>query len=103
MILSKIRNNDQSETLFVIIPNLDLWIRCCVKSYIFNSGDYNVKKSRTGLVALVEGLTRNVITNCMKDFNLDQYNVVHLLFKNISYLELWLPSWLAERNHLGNI
>ena len=66
MILSNIRNIDQSETFFVITLNLDQWIRCCVKSSIFNLGDYNVRKSRTGCGALVEGLTRNDITNCMK-------------------------------------
>ena len=58
---------------FVISLNLESmdWMLC--KEFFFSSGDYNVKKSRTGWVALVEGLTRNVITNCM--------NVVHLLFK----------------------
>ena len=71
MILSNIRNIDQSETFFVIILNLDQWIRCCIKSSIFSSDDYYVQKSRTGWVALVEGLTRNgltrnVILNCMK-------------------------------------
>ena len=68
MILGNIRYIDQSETFFAIILNLDQWIRCCIKSSIFSSGDYNVQKSRTGLVALVEGLTRNVILNCMKCF-----------------------------------
>ena len=34
MILSNIRNIDQSETFFVIILNPDQWIRCCVKSSI---------------------------------------------------------------------
>ena len=38
------------------------------KEFYFSSGDYNVQKSRTGWVAYVEGLTRNVITNCMNDF-----------------------------------
>ena len=52
--------------IFVIILNLDQWIRCCVKSFIFSSGNYNVQNSRTSWVALVEGLTRNGITNCMK-------------------------------------
>ena len=66
MILSNIRNIDQSETFFVSILNLDQWIRYYVKSSIFSSGDYNVQKSRTGWVALVEGLTKNFITNCMK-------------------------------------
>ena len=66
MIWSNIRNIDQSETFFVIILNLNQWIRFCVKSSIFSSGNYNVQKSRTGWVALVEGLTRNSITNCMK-------------------------------------
>ena len=66
MILSNIRNIDQSERFCVIILNLDQWIRCCVKSSIFGSGDYNVQKSRTGSVSLVEGLTRNVISNCIK-------------------------------------
>ena len=64
MILSNIRNIDQSETFFVIILNLDQWIRCCVKGSIFSSGNYNaffVQNSRTGWVALVESLTRNVI------------------------------------------
>ena len=63
-------NIDQSETLFVIILNLDQWIRCCVKSSSFSSGDYSVKQSRSGCVVLVEGLTRNVITNCMKLFQI---------------------------------
>ena len=31
MILTNKRNIDQSETLFVIILNVDQWIRCCVK------------------------------------------------------------------------
>ena len=66
MILSNIRNIDQSETFFVMILNLGQWIECCLKSYIFSSGDYTVQKSRAGWVALVEGLTRNVITNCLK-------------------------------------
>ena len=68
MILTNKRNIDQSETLFIIILNLDQWIRCCVKGSFFSSDDYNVQKSRTGWVALVGGLTRNVITcaNCMK-------------------------------------
>ena len=66
MILSNIRKIEQSETFFVIILNLDQWIRCCVKCSVFSSVDYNVQKSRTGWVASVEGLTRNVITNCMK-------------------------------------
>ena len=26
-----------------------------------------------------------------------------MLFKDISYLQLWWPSCLAERNHLGNL
>ena len=42
MILSNIRNIDQSETFFAIFLNLDQWIRCCIKSSIFGSGDYNV-------------------------------------------------------------
>ena len=66
MILSNIRNIDQSETFLVIILNLDQWIRCCIKSSIFSSGDYNVQKIRTGWVTLVEGLTRDVILNCLK-------------------------------------
>ena len=32
----------------------------------FRSGDYSFQKSRTGCVVLAQGLTRNVITNCMK-------------------------------------
>ena len=61
MILSNIRNIDQSETFFVIILNLDQWIRCCVKSSIFSSGDYNVQKSSTGWVALVEGMSLQIV------------------------------------------
>ena len=61
-------NIDQSETFFVMILNLDQWIRCCVKSSIFNFGDYSVQQSRSGCVVLVEGLTRNVITNYMEVF-----------------------------------
>ena len=68
MILNNIRNIYQSETLFVIILKLGQWVRCCVKSTIFSSGDYFVQQSETGLVVLVEGLTLNVITNCMKLF-----------------------------------
>ena len=45
MILSNIRNIDLSETFFVIIQNLDKWVRCCVKSSIYSSGTYNVQKS----------------------------------------------------------
>ena len=48
MILSNIKNIELPEIFFVIILNLDQWIRCCVKSSIFSSGDYNVQKSRTG-------------------------------------------------------
>ena len=66
MILSNIRKIDHSEIFFVIILILDQWIRCCVKSSIFSSGDYNIQMSRTGWVALVEGLTRKVFTNCSK-------------------------------------
>ena len=89
MILSNIRDIDQSET-FVIILNLDQWIRCCVKSSIFSSG----------WVVLVEGLARNVITNCMKLYPIWTSSSGGDVFSNISYLELWRPSWLAEQNHL---
>ena len=57
MILSSIRSNDQSETFFCNYSE---------SGSIFSPGNYNVQKSRTGWVALVEGLTKNVITNCMK-------------------------------------
>ena len=71
------------------------------KNSIFRSGDYNVQNSRTGWIALVEVLTRNGIYKLYEMIsNLDQYNVVNLLLKSISYLELWRLSWLAERNHL---
>ena len=63
--LSNIRNIDQFETLFVIILNLDQWIRCCLE-FFFSTGNYKVQNSKTGWVALVDGLTRNVNTNCMK-------------------------------------
>ena len=69
---------DQSETFFVIILNLD---QCCVKSSIFSSG----------WVVLVEGLTRNVITNCMKLFPIWTSSSGDVVY-NISYLELWRPS-----------
>ena len=49
-----------------MILNLDQWIRCCVKSSIFSFGDYFVQQGRSGCVVLVEGLTGNVITNCME-------------------------------------
>ena len=88
--LSTIRNIDQSET-FVIILNLDQWIRCCVKSSIFSSG----------WVVLAEGLTRNVITNCMKLFPIWTSSSGGDVVYNISYLELWRSSWLAEQNHLN--
>ena len=77
MILSKIRNIDQSETFFVIILNLDQWIRCCVKSSIVSSGDYNVQKSRTGWGPYKECHYKLYDMTS----NLDQYNEVHLLFK----------------------
>ena len=51
-----------------MILNLDQWIRCCVKSSIFSFGDYSVQEGRSGCVVLVEGLTRNFITNCMEVF-----------------------------------
>ena len=38
------------------------------KEFCFSSGDYNVQKSRTGWVVLVEGLTSNGIANCKKLF-----------------------------------
>ena len=60
MILSNIRKIDQSECFFVIILNLDQWIRCCVKSSIFSSGEYIVQQSRTGCVVFVEELTQNL-------------------------------------------
>ena len=68
------------------------------KEFYFSSGDYNVQKSRTGWVALMESRYKlyEIISN------LDQYNVIHLFFLKYSYLELWRPSWLAERNHLVN-
>ena len=68
MMLSNIRNIDKSETFFVNILNLDQWIRCCLMSSFYSSGDYSVQQSRTGFVVLVECLTRNFITNCMKLF-----------------------------------
>ena len=58
MMLSNIRNIDQSESFFIIIMNLDQLIRCCVKSSMFRSGDYSVQQSRTGCVVLVDGLIR---------------------------------------------
>ena len=68
MMLSNIRNIDQSETFFVVILNLDQCIRCCVKSSIFSSGDHSIQQNSTVCVVFVEGLTRNVFTNCMKLF-----------------------------------
>ena len=55
------------------------------KEFYFSSGENDVQKSRTGWVALVEGLTRSY-KECHCKFyemisNLGQYNVVHLLFK----------------------
>ena len=61
MILSNIRNINQSETFFVIILNLDQWIRYCVKRSILAQVIIMFRR-----LALVEGLTRNAITNCMK-------------------------------------
>ena len=66
MILSNIRNIDQSETFFCNYSESVSMDRMLCKEFYFSSGDYNIQKSRTGWVALVEGLTRNVITNCMK-------------------------------------
>ena len=66
MILSNIRNIDQSETFCYLFESGSIDQMLCKELY-FSSGDYNVEKSRTGWVALVEeGLTRNDITNCMK-------------------------------------
>ena len=77
MILGNIRNIDQSETFFVIILNLDQWIRCCIKSSIFSSGDYNVQ---------LGSFSRRPYKECHFKLyemipNLDQYNIVHLSFK----------------------
>ena len=67
MILSNIRNIDQSETfLFCNYSESGSIDQILCKEFYFSSGDYNVQKSKTGLVALVIGLTWNVITNCMK-------------------------------------
>ena len=66
MILSNIRNIDQSETFFCNYIESGSMDQMLCKEFYFSSSDYNVQKSRIGWVALVEGLTRNVITNCMK-------------------------------------
>ena len=66
MILSNIWNIYQSETIFCNFSESGLMDQMLCKEFYFSSGDYNVQKSRTGWVALVEVLTRNVITNCMK-------------------------------------
>ena len=65
MILNNIRNIDQSET-FCNYSEPGSMDQMLCKEFYLSSGDYNVQKSRTGCIALVEGLTRNVITNCMK-------------------------------------
>ena len=65
MILSNIRIKDQSETFSSYSESGSMDQMLC-KEYYFSSGDYNVQRSRTGWVALVEGLSSNVITNCMK-------------------------------------
>ena len=65
MILSNIRNIDQSD-FFCNYSESGSMDQMLCKKFFFSSVDYNVQKSRTGWVALVEGLTRNVITNCMK-------------------------------------
>ena len=96
--MSNIRNIDQSETFFVIILHLDQWIRCCVKSSIFSSGDYNVQKSRLNWLG---NFSRRPYKECQYKLyemisNLDQYNVVHLLFK-IYFLSKALAAILAGR------
>ena len=63
MILSNIRNIDQSENNFCYYFESGLIDQMLCKELCFSSCDYNVQDSRTGLVALLEGLTRNDITN----------------------------------------
>ena len=61
------------------------------KEFYFSSGDYNVQKSRTGWVALMESRYKlyEIISN------LDQYNVIHLFF--IIFLSRALAAILAGR------
>ena len=49
---------------------------------------------------LVEGLTRNVMINCKKLFPILTSSSGGDYILNITYLELWRQSWLAERNRI---
>ena len=66
MILINNGNIYQSVTFFCNYFESGSIDQTLCKEFVFSSGDYNVQKSRTGWVALVEGLTRNDITSCMK-------------------------------------
>ena len=67
MILSNIWNIYRSEIIIIInYSESGSMDQMLCKEFYISSGGYNVQKSRTGWVALVEGLTRNVITNCIK-------------------------------------
>ena len=66
IILSNIRNIDQSETFFCNYSESGSMDRMLCKEFYFSSVDYNVQKSRTGWVAYEEVLIMNVITSCMK-------------------------------------
>ena len=68
MILSNKRNIDHSEIFYIFFLNLGRWISCFVKSSIFSSIGYFIQQRKINWVVLVEGLTRNVITNFMNLF-----------------------------------
>ena len=70
MMLSNIRNIDQSD--FCYYSKSGSMDQMLCKEFYFSSGDYSVQQSRSGCVFLVEGLTRNVITNCMIFSSMDQ-------------------------------
>ena len=82
MILSNIRNIDQSETFFVFILNLDQWIRCCVKSSIFMFGDFKCSEEQNWFGSFSRRPYKEWLFKLYEMIpNLDQYNVVHLSFK----------------------
>ena len=56
MIVSNIRNIDQSETFFYNYFESGSIDQMLCKEFFFSSGDNDVQKSRTGWVALVKGL-----------------------------------------------
>ena len=83
-----------------IILNMNKWFRrnCRLKVFlIWSSGSSFVRRSVTICAILVEGIMRN---NSLKLYWIWVSGSDVVL--KISYLELWWPSCVVERNHLCN-